>query len=30
MKEFRLRPLLETFGQLVLEQPVFANIYGLI
>lgn len=30
MKEFRLCPLLEKFGQLVLEQPVFANIYGLI
>jgi len=30
MKDFRLRPLLEKFGQLVLEQPVFADIYGLI
>jgi hypothetical protein len=30
MKEFRLRPLLEKFGQLVLEQSVFTNIYGLI
>jgi hypothetical protein len=25
-----LRPLIEKFGQLVLEQSVFANIYGLI
>ncbi len=30
MKEFRLRPLIEKFGQLVLQQPVFANIYGRI
>jgi Transposase DDE domain len=30
MKEFRLRPLIEKFGQLVLEQSVFTNIYGLI
>ena len=30
MKDFRLRPLIEKFGQLVLEQSVFANIYGLI
>jgi hypothetical protein len=30
MQEFRLRPLLEKFGQLVLEHSVFTNIYGLI
>jgi hypothetical protein len=30
MKEFRLQPLIQKFGQLVLEKPVFANIYGLI
>jgi hypothetical protein len=30
MKEFRLLPLIEKFGQLVLEQHVFTNIYGLI
>jgi hypothetical protein len=27
MKDFRLRPLIEKFGQLVLEQSVFVNIY---
>jgi len=30
MKDFRLRPLIEKFGQLVLEQSVFTDIYGLI
>jgi hypothetical protein len=30
MQESRLRPLMEKFGQLMLEQPLFANIYGLI
>jgi hypothetical protein len=30
MKEFRLRPLIEKFGQLVLDRPVFTNIYGRI
>jgi hypothetical protein len=25
-----LRPLMEKFGQLMLEQPLFADIYGLI
>jgi hypothetical protein len=25
-----LRPLMEKFGQLLLEQPLFADIYGLI
>jgi hypothetical protein len=25
-----LRALMEKFGQLLLEQPAFANIYGLI
>jgi hypothetical protein len=25
-----LRPLMEKFAQLMLEQPLFANIYGLI
>jgi Transposase DDE domain len=30
MQEARLRPLMEKFAQLMLEQPLFANIYGLI
>jgi hypothetical protein len=30
MDDSRLRPLIEKFGQLVLEQPLFTNIYGLI
>jgi hypothetical protein len=30
MREDRLRALMEKFGQLLLEQPAFANIYGLI
>ena len=30
MQESRLRPLMEKFGQLLLEQPLFADIYGLI
>jgi len=30
MPEDRLRPLMEKFAQLMLEQPVFANIYGLV
>jgi hypothetical protein len=30
MREARLRALMEKFGQLLLEQPAFANIYGLI
>ena len=30
MQESRLRPLMEKFGQLMLEQPLFADIYGLI
>jgi hypothetical protein len=30
MQEARLRPLMEKFGQLLLEQPLFADIYGLI
>jgi hypothetical protein len=25
-----LRPLMEKFGQLLLDQPLFADIYGLI
>jgi hypothetical protein len=25
-----LRPLMEKFGQLMLEQPLFAEIYGVI
>jgi hypothetical protein len=29
MREDRLRALMEKFGQLLLEQPAFANIYGL-
>jgi hypothetical protein len=28
--EARLRPLMEKFGQLLLDQPLFADIYGLI
>ena len=30
MQESRLRPLMEKFAQLMLEQPLFADIYGLI
>ena len=30
MQEARLRPLMEKFGQLMLEQPLFAEIYGII
>ena len=30
MQEARLRPLMEKFGQLLLDQPLFADIYGLI
>jgi hypothetical protein len=30
MQEARLRPLMEKFGQLLLEQSLFADIYGLI
>src|SRR5580704_12487350 len=30
MQEARLRPLMEKFGQLMLKQPLFADIYGLI
>jgi hypothetical protein len=30
MQESRLRPLMEKFGQLLLEQPLFADIYGFI
>ena len=30
MQEARLRPLIEKFTQLMSEQPLFANIYGLI
>ena len=30
MQEARLRPLMEKFGQLMLEQPLFAEIYGVI
>ena len=30
MQEARLQPLMEKFAQLMLEQPLFANIYGLI
>jgi hypothetical protein len=30
MREDRLRALMEKFGQLLLEQPAFANIDGLI
>ena len=30
MHESRLRPLMEKFGELLLEQPLFADIYGLI
>jgi hypothetical protein len=30
MQEARLRPLMEKFAQLILEQRLFANIYGLI
>ena len=30
MQEARLRLLMEKFAQLILEQPLFANIYGLI
>ena len=30
MQEARLRSLMEKFAQLMLEQPLFANIYGLI
>jgi hypothetical protein len=30
MREDHLRLLMDKFGQLLLEQPAFANIYGLI
>jgi hypothetical protein len=30
MQEARLRPLMEKFDQLMLKQPLFADIYGLI
>src|SRR5271154_194706 len=30
MQKSRLRPLMEKFGQLLREQPLFADIYGLI
>ena len=30
MREDRLRQLMKKFGQLLLQQPAFANIYGLI
>jgi hypothetical protein len=30
MQEARLRPLMEKFGQLMLEQPLFGEIYGVI
>jgi hypothetical protein len=30
MREDRLRPLMEKFAQLMLEQPLFADIYGII
>jgi hypothetical protein len=30
MPEHRLRPLLERFAQLVMEQPVFCGVFGLI
>ena len=30
MQEARLRLLMEKFAQLILEQPLFVNIYGLI
>jgi len=30
MQEARLRSLIEKFTQLMSEQPLFANIYGLI
>jgi hypothetical protein len=30
MPEARLRPLMEKFVQLMLEQPLFADIYGII
>jgi hypothetical protein len=30
MQEARLRPLMEKFVQLMLKQPLFADIYGLI
>jgi hypothetical protein len=30
MQEVRLQPLMEKFAPLILEQPLFANIYGLI
>jgi hypothetical protein len=30
MREDRLRALMEKFAQILLEQPVFANIYGII
>ena len=30
MLESRLRPLMEKFAQLLLEQPLFVDIYGLI
>lgn len=30
MREYRLRALMDKFGQLLLEQPTFADIYGFI
>jgi Transposase DDE domain len=30
MQEARLRPLMEKFAQLIVEQPLFINIYGLV
>jgi hypothetical protein len=30
MQKSRLRPLMEKFDQLLREQPLFADIYGLI
>jgi hypothetical protein len=30
MREDRLRPLMEKFVQLILEQPLFADVYGII
>jgi hypothetical protein len=30
MQEARLRPLMEKFSQLMLEQRLFAEIYGVI
>jgi hypothetical protein len=30
MPEQRLRPLVERFGEMLLETPVFAGVYGII